>query len=103
MTNLVNVDLLEWQSNLFIELTENCKMRKTIFEELRKRNLQKNGVWKFNEYNVFRNTLNPLQKEKFDREMLQLVQEGILSQEKDGLVCMYRLTESGEKEIYKQI
>ena len=82
-----------------MEIKDN--LTEKIFVEIRKRNIGKNGIWKFQEYNAFRNDLNPIEKENFFSRMDELCDEGIFTKENNNE--RYRLTEKGEEEIYKEV
>ncbi len=75
-------------------------MKEKIYEEVRRLNLGKGYLWRFQQYNPFKFSLNPLEQQKFDKTMSDLCDEGIFTAEKDSLVIVYRLTEKGEKIIY---
>ena len=75
-------------------------MRKKIIEEIRRQNVGKDYLWRFQQYNPFRFSLNPVEQREFDKVMSDLCDEGIFTAEKNGSVMMYRLIEKGERIIY---
>ena len=75
-------------------------MKEKIYDEIRRLKLASTHVWCFQQYNIFRANLNPIERNNFFPCMEELCSTGIFVAEQDGSVKTYRLTETGEKEIY---
>ena len=79
------------------------ELREKIFNEIKRLNLGKRHIWVFQQYIVFYNKLNPLEKEDFYKELQKLVDEGLFEVKQDSLVEHLVLTEKGCNIIYSDV
>lgn len=75
-------------------------MRKMIINELERLRATRNYLWTFKQWIAFYNELNPKEQEMFSKEIMGLISNGILIEERDGSVINYRLTDKGFDIIY---
>lgn len=77
-------------------------LREKIFKELRRDHFAAKHLWPFQKYQLFCNSyLTPPEKDQFSLEMQIMCDEGLFVIEKRNGMPAYRLTEAGEKELYK--
>ncbi len=75
-------------------------LKNKIFDELRRLHIEANGLWRFQNWNVFYRELNPLERKEFENVISELLNDGVLIAEQYGSVYNYRLTQKGEETIY---
>lgn len=76
-------------------------LREKIFAELRRDHFEKDHLWWFQKYQNFCiNALTPVESKQFHAEMQKMCDEGLFTVEERTGMPAYRLTESGEKELY---
>lgn len=71
-----------------------------IINELERLRATRNYLWTFKQWIAFYNELNPKEQEMFSKEIMGLISNGILIEERDGSVINYRLTDKGFDIIY---
>lgn len=83
------------------------ELKKLIFSELRNLRFKQGYIWRFQQYNMFRIELNPIEQNEFISTMNELCQQEVFLREQDyiidnAVIYRYRLTDKGEQLIWSE-
>ncbi len=83
------------------------ELKKLIFSELRNLGFKQGYIWRFQQYNMFRIELNPIEQNEFISTMNELCQQEVFLREQDyiidnAVIYRYRLTDKGEQLIWSE-
>lgn len=77
------------------------ELKEKILSEMRVKKMEKGFVWIFQQYNTFKCELEPPLRNIFESCMSELCENGVFLRESHTNMPAYRLTEYGEKIVYK--
>lgn len=75
-------------------------LRIIMFRELSKNGMRAGHLWKMQQWLALRNRLDARCFDEFNDTIHNLLNEGLLREERNGIAVDFRLTEKGEATLY---